>query len=370
MTSLLRADGRLGGRFRYQQLARQFAREVRTHFQPGERFPSEPDLCARFGVTRNTVRKAIDLLAADGLLERRGRAGNYVADYHQSSYDDRLFCVSMPIRNHLWDQLFLSLSHHSIAHERYALICDVTGINAANPFAEVLPPAQQAERLSKTLAFRPYTLVLHREDVLHLLGPEPPAWRNLILLSGAPPPGYAHAASVTPDYPAAWRLAAAHARQVGCTRLILFLPPGNTNLAQLQHHLTTADAGGFSLAEQAVVFEHHPDWQARMVAAARTAPGPAAVLCSYDWGAHLALQVLRTAGLDVPTQVGVYGMNNTPWSIYDNLTSVYHDPDAWAAAVFDADDALNTGQTGLDLRVPPTLMHRGSTLPGTPPRTP
>ena len=363
MTSLVRADGRLGGRFRYQQIARQFAREIRTHFKPGERFPSEPDLCARLGVTRNTIRKAIDLLAADGLLERRGRAGNFVADYHQSGFDDRLFCVAMPIRNHLWDQLFLSLSYHSIAHERYALICDVTGMNASNPFAEVLPPAQQAERLRKTLAFRPHTLVLYHDAILPLLGPVPPAWRNLILLSGSPPVGFAHAASVIQDHRASWQLGAAHARRVGYGRLILFVPPGSTNLAQLQADLTAPAGGAFPLTEQVFVFEHHPDWSTRIVQIVRDAPCPVAVLCSYDWGAHLALQAFRAAQIDVPSQVGLFGMNNTPWSIHDNLTSVYHDPDAWATAIFEADEALDGGRTGFVQLVPPSLVPRGSTLP-------
>ncbi|WP_179381321.1 GntR family transcriptional regulator [Jannaschia marina] len=44
----------------------------------GDRIPSERDLCERFDVHRATLRKAIDNLIAEGLLERRGTSGTYI----------------------------------------------------------------------------------------------------------------------------------------------------------------------------------------------------------------------------------------------------------------------------------------------------
>ena len=43
----------------------------------GERIPAERDLAARWSVARMTLRKAIDRLVLDGLLERRERQGTY-----------------------------------------------------------------------------------------------------------------------------------------------------------------------------------------------------------------------------------------------------------------------------------------------------
>lgn len=44
----------------------------------GDRIPSERDLSDRFGVHRMTVRKAIDKLVHEGMLERRGTSGTYI----------------------------------------------------------------------------------------------------------------------------------------------------------------------------------------------------------------------------------------------------------------------------------------------------
>ncbi len=45
----------------------------------GQRVPAERELCQRFGVSRMTVRQAMDRLAWEGVLERRRGSGTYVA---------------------------------------------------------------------------------------------------------------------------------------------------------------------------------------------------------------------------------------------------------------------------------------------------
>jgi GntR family transcriptional regulator len=49
-------------------------------FVGGERIPSERDLAETLGIHRMTVRKAIDLLVAKGVLERRGTSGTYITE--------------------------------------------------------------------------------------------------------------------------------------------------------------------------------------------------------------------------------------------------------------------------------------------------
>lgn len=46
----------------------------------GAAIPSERELCARFGVSRMTVRQAVDALVVEGLLERVQGSGTYVAE--------------------------------------------------------------------------------------------------------------------------------------------------------------------------------------------------------------------------------------------------------------------------------------------------
>ena len=46
---------------------------------PGTPVPSERELCESFGVSRMTVRQAIDTLVVDGVLERQQGRGTFVA---------------------------------------------------------------------------------------------------------------------------------------------------------------------------------------------------------------------------------------------------------------------------------------------------
>lgn len=49
------------------------------HLRPGDRIPVEHELMARYGCARMTVNKALSALAEAGLIERRKRAGSFVA---------------------------------------------------------------------------------------------------------------------------------------------------------------------------------------------------------------------------------------------------------------------------------------------------
>ncbi|MDD2407590.1 MAG: GntR family transcriptional regulator [Tepidiphilus sp.] len=51
-------------------------------WRPGEAIPSEQELAARFGVSQGTVRKAVDELAAENVLERKQGKGTFVVSHH------------------------------------------------------------------------------------------------------------------------------------------------------------------------------------------------------------------------------------------------------------------------------------------------
>lgn len=62
---------------RYEQIA-DYLKELISEAEPGDRLPSEAELCERFEVSRMTARQAVQLLAAGGLVERRRGAGTFV----------------------------------------------------------------------------------------------------------------------------------------------------------------------------------------------------------------------------------------------------------------------------------------------------
>lgn len=59
---------------------RDYLRSLVTHeLQTGDAIPSERVLCERFGVSRMTVRQAVDALVVEGLLQREQGRGTFVA---------------------------------------------------------------------------------------------------------------------------------------------------------------------------------------------------------------------------------------------------------------------------------------------------
>jgi GntR family histidine utilization transcriptional repressor len=54
-------------------------------WRPGDRIPFEHELTAQYGCARMTVSKALQALARNGLIERRRKAGSFVAHPHVQS---------------------------------------------------------------------------------------------------------------------------------------------------------------------------------------------------------------------------------------------------------------------------------------------
>lgn len=68
---------------RYRQLAGQLRELIAAgDLVPGQQLPSERDLVRQYGVSRRTVRDALALLRADGLVATRHGAGVYVREIH------------------------------------------------------------------------------------------------------------------------------------------------------------------------------------------------------------------------------------------------------------------------------------------------
>lgn len=65
---------------RYQVVAEDIQRAIAAgEHRPGDRIDSEPDLAAAYSVSRETVRRALDVLEREGLIRRVHGSGTYVS---------------------------------------------------------------------------------------------------------------------------------------------------------------------------------------------------------------------------------------------------------------------------------------------------
>jgi len=51
-------------------------------FKPGEKLPTEKEMCEMFAVSRTALREALQMLSARGLIHVRKGSGIYIEDYH------------------------------------------------------------------------------------------------------------------------------------------------------------------------------------------------------------------------------------------------------------------------------------------------
>jgi GntR family transcriptional regulator len=71
----------------YFQLAGILEHQIVSHaWAPGDRMPSEPELCDHFRVSRSTVRQALARLEHEGMVTRRKGHGTYIMDARRRSW--------------------------------------------------------------------------------------------------------------------------------------------------------------------------------------------------------------------------------------------------------------------------------------------
>ncbi len=93
-------------------------RIVGRQWRHGDRIPDEADLAIEFDAARATVNKALQMLAEEGLLDRRRRAGTRVAFHPKAVF-------AIPVVREQVEQAGMAYSHRVIAHRRSPIPAEI-----------------------------------------------------------------------------------------------------------------------------------------------------------------------------------------------------------------------------------------------------
>lgn len=113
---------------KYLQLREILRKRMFTEYEIGGRLPSEEELCAEFGISRETVREALRGFQAEGIIERYRAQGTFLVRRPEGAIDPRL-------TGHAEDFSALNLNTHATVLTAKAII--------APPEAEHLQDSNQ-----------------------------------------------------------------------------------------------------------------------------------------------------------------------------------------------------------------------------------
>lgn len=123
----------------YAQIKGALQREIETGMKPGEALPPEPELQKRFGVSRITVRRALDELVSEGLIVRQQGRGTFVREPQIAQELARLETWADMIRH--------------MGHEPKTVSCEMDRIEPSREIAATLG-AEPGERVLRIRRLR------------------------------------------------------------------------------------------------------------------------------------------------------------------------------------------------------------------------
>ncbi|MEU1335099.1 substrate-binding domain-containing protein [Streptomyces sp. NPDC005865] len=116
-----------GDPIKYLQLAAELRRGIRGgDWPPGSRLPTEVQLAAAHGLSVNTVRRALEVLAGEGSVERRQGAGTFARSVPPPPGARRRIAVVLPERDWYFPPVIAGIEA-AAAHTRTTIDVHTTG---------------------------------------------------------------------------------------------------------------------------------------------------------------------------------------------------------------------------------------------------
>lgn len=350
---------------KYLRLAAELRQLCSALQQQGRnKLPGELSLCETYHCSRQTVRHALELLAAEGLLVRMHGSGTYLAS--GAPLRSRRIAVVLPcLDNYLYPQLYRDVekvfSAQGFSTEPYSTGNRVMGERAVLERLLSDPPTGILIEGAKTALPSPNLDLFGRIKTMEI------------------PLVYLHAAFPVPEGAPCIR-----DDNAGGARLLTryLLDKGHRDLAAIlksddrQGHerydgfvSTLCQAGcavheesifWFDTAQREALLAGRDEWMYAFIR--RRLPGCSAVLCYNDEIAYSLIRCLGAEGLRVPEDVAVVSFDNSHYCSIGpvSITSLAHERHQMGATAAEALLDLIRGHSVRSVQLPWTLRERAS----------
>lgn len=347
----------------YKSIYGQLKKEILEKAVPGGSFlPSERELCDRFGVDRITVRRSLELLVEDGLVEKRAGVGTMVKEFPLKSppvADLKNILFVLPKGAGSADRItepFNTALFYAVEKEckarGYSLI--YTTLDADEDFLSI----GNGNSISGILLVSKYTEKQY-EDCLRTCLPS-------VVVNNC----QESFVSVDADNEEGAYCAVNHLCDLGHRHIgiILGVEGIAVTLARMAGYKRALSDHGIDWHGQAVAYG---DWtfdsgyeaMARLLDEAQ--PPLTAVFAMNDLTAIGAMEAIKERGLEVPGDISVVGFDNVQQceSVRPKLTSVHADVDTIAkVSLNQLIERIETGsRLAYRILIPPSLIIREST---------
>ncbi len=278
--------------------------------KPGSRVPSENELCEKFGLSRQTVRHAIQMLSEEGLLESRRGSGTYVAD--QKAVDSNRSVVAV-VTTYVDDYIFPSTIRgieNTLSEKGYSMQLSFTN-NTVNKERQILEDIAKRNDVAGVI-MEPVKSALPNPnmDLYRQLGEK--GIKVLFINSFYPELDYPHVSINDEEcaYQAVKALINAGHKEIGC---VLKLDDGQGR-ERYRGYLRAMTEHGLSFTYDHVNWIDTIDIKDGFRALSRVKDrlkGCTAVFCYNDQVAGMLMQMLRSSGVKLPDEMSVIGMDDS-----------------------------------------------------------
>lgn len=352
----------------YQQVRADLEQRVRKGtWTTGERIPSEHQLCEEYGVSRITVRQALDTLVQQGVLQRAVGRGTFVAGqpYQRLAiglalfgFEEEVYRRQPEIFGQLISGVTRGLENQTVSLQLLHFPTD------AEP-AEVLREALRLDRFHGLLIRSYHDLSPTQAAALDALGVPYVLIKRSI-------PGVAVRCVVSDDVAGA-RLAVRHLLQLGHRRIGLVLAPRKISIWRQRYdgYVQALHEAGLPIDDDLVVECEDSMEEDGQRGAARLLDGakspPSAIFVASDLMAVGVYRALHECGRVVPDEISVIGYDGFQFGehLRPPLTTIRTAYFAFGTqAVRLLARAISGGAREPErVEVPPELLVRGSTGP-------